>query len=623
MNKKSKMLSLALLVAIAATATPLKVHAATQINRVSGKDRYETAAKIASSGWTNSSVAILATGLDYPDALCATPLAKKYNNAPILLVQKDSLDQTGTTMIADELKSLGVTQAIIVGGTGVISAKVEAQLDNMKITHIRLAGQDRYETSLKIAQAVLPSTSMDSNSEVVVTTGENFPDALSIAPIAASKGIPIILSSSKGIDADTMQYLSAKPKSYLIGGSAVVPDSVQANFSFSERISGKDRFDTNVQVMKRFEGDLDFSKAYMATGNDFPDALSGSALASKTVSPIILSDKILSKVTGDYLSTKMPSIGDISVLGGDGAVSTSNIEDINYTDTDNTLLGNMINGGIAARHGQWIYELDQKDGYIYKESMDGSSRSLLIDDNAVFITTSGQYVYYLGFSADTPSIYRINDDGTGRTAIKSGNIGNFAILGDWIYYTEFSTDGTQATIGKIKTDGTGDVKFSTGGLNLNVDNNSVYFIKDGHITSISAADGSNETQINNDMVFKFQVVGSSIYYVNEDDNEKLYVINTDGTGKKKVLDKAVTSFNVSDGWIYYSDGTTSSDGKDIGGSKIYKIKTDGTENTKLNDEVSVGINIVGGWIYYINVKGDSEFYLVKIRTNGTSRQLLK
>ncbi|WDC84967.1 cell wall-binding repeat-containing protein [Caloramator sp. mosi_1] len=59
-----------------------------EVVRLSGQDRFQTAVKVSQQGWKNGSeVVILSRGDDFPDALCASTLSKKYD-APILLTQK-------------------------------------------------------------------------------------------------------------------------------------------------------------------------------------------------------------------------------------------------------------------------------------------------------------------------------------------------------------------------------------------------------------------------------------------------------------------------------------------------------------------------------------------------------
>ncbi len=114
---------------------------------MAGVDRYETSSEIALNGWTQCDYAVLASGEDYPDALCAAPLAGKYK-APILLTEKDSIPETTLSTI----KQLQVKNIFIIGGTGVISNTVEDQLKLLGISITRLFGQNRYETDIAVAK---------------------------------------------------------------------------------------------------------------------------------------------------------------------------------------------------------------------------------------------------------------------------------------------------------------------------------------------------------------------------------------------------------------------------------------------------------------------------------------
>lgn len=53
-----------------------------ETNRISGDDRYQTAVAVSQTGWQTSDYAVLARGDDYADALCAGPLAYKYDGPP-------------------------------------------------------------------------------------------------------------------------------------------------------------------------------------------------------------------------------------------------------------------------------------------------------------------------------------------------------------------------------------------------------------------------------------------------------------------------------------------------------------------------------------------------------------
>ncbi|EKN42606.1 cell surface protein, partial [Clostridium botulinum CFSAN001627] len=171
-----------------------KVKANDEINfeRLDGKGRYETSASICSGGWDTSEYAVLASGEGFADALSAAPLAKKYD-APIILTGKNKLNDNAK----DQLKKLDTKEVIIVGGPGSISEDIVTELKDLGIKVNRIYGEDRYKTSLKIAKEI------GVKNGVVVTNGLGFADALAMAPIAASKQMPILLTPSDKLTSDT------------------------------------------------------------------------------------------------------------------------------------------------------------------------------------------------------------------------------------------------------------------------------------------------------------------------------------------------------------------------------------------------------------------------------------
>lgn len=282
--------------------------------RIYGIDRYQTSIGISGSGWKNggSEVVVLATGEDFPDALSAAPLAKKYN-APILLTNSNSLD----TAVSAELARLGTKKVYIVGGQGAVSESVEYQIKARGIECVRIYGNDRYETSAAVANEI------GETDRIVVATGEDFPDALSIAPWAAANGAPILLTERDRLPQSTKDYIKKTriKTTYVIGGTGVVSNAVMSGLPGASRIYGQDRFGTNAAVLDRFTKDFNFKKLYLATGNDFPDALSGSALAALSDSPIVLTDIGALPNTKKIVDKNAANIEQVFILGGEGAVS--------------------------------------------------------------------------------------------------------------------------------------------------------------------------------------------------------------------------------------------------------------------------------------------------------------
>ena len=288
--------------------------------RLAGQTRYETAAAIAKQGWPQSDYVILAYGENYPDALASTPLAQKYN-APILLTTSSILpDSTKQALIDLQTKNV-----IIVGGTGVIFSSIDLELQSMGISVTRIFGNDKYETAIKIAQQITAS------SELFVCNSEDYPDALSAAPIAALKQIPIILVPRDYLPDSVKSYISSVniTKTYVIGYSDVIDDSVLNQFPNWERILGGDKYSRNIAVNQKFNAEFSSDKICLATGESFADALTGSAYAAKISSPVILVNNASPETTKSYYQQRLANATNVCVFGGTAVVSDSLIDSLN------------------------------------------------------------------------------------------------------------------------------------------------------------------------------------------------------------------------------------------------------------------------------------------------------
>ncbi|MBC2397106.1 cell wall-binding repeat-containing protein [Clostridium tetanomorphum] len=294
--------------------------------RLNGKNRYETASAISKHGWTQSQYILIANGENFPDALCSVPLAKKYN-APILLTNKNALSKEAE----EEIKRLGAKNIILVGGEGSISLNTENYIKtNFKGSTVeRIWGKDRYETSLKIAQK------LEFKGDVVVASSMHYADALSIAPVAAKNGMPILLTAKDKLSDGAKTYLKDKKvnKTYVIGGEGVISKKSESELNNVVRISGKDRFQTNVEILKAFQKDAKCNNVFVALGqgpkgNEFADALAGAALAAKVDGAMVLSAKDLPKDTEAYLKNSLSSEAKIFALGGEGVLPNTAVEKI-------------------------------------------------------------------------------------------------------------------------------------------------------------------------------------------------------------------------------------------------------------------------------------------------------
>lgn len=158
----------------------------------------------------------------------------------------------------------------------------------------RTAGSDRFETSVAVSRAAYPTPGAGIPA-AYIANGYAFPDALGAAPAAAKRGGPLLLSAQNAVPAKVMAELARlKPATILVaGGQAAISDAAVRQLQGLRagqkvvRVSGSDRFETSRAIASNAFG-TSASTAYLASGMNFPDALSAGAAAGAKRMPVIL-----------------------------------------------------------------------------------------------------------------------------------------------------------------------------------------------------------------------------------------------------------------------------------------------------------------------------------------------
>ncbi|MFJ8893787.1 cell wall-binding repeat-containing protein [Leifsonia sp. NPDC102414] len=197
-----------------------------------------------------------------------------------------------------------------------------------KLTTDRVAGSDRFATSVAVSKKAFPGTAP----VVYVASGLNYPDALAAGPAATKRGGPLLLTPPTGLTADVAAEVSRlKPTTIVVaGGPASVSDHVLSQLRTAapsatvNRAAGDDRFATSRSVAKGA-----FSTAntvYLASGANFPDALSAGGAAGSKGAPVLLVDGAASSVDS-ATAALLKSLGTKKVeLVGGSAVMSSGVE---------------------------------------------------------------------------------------------------------------------------------------------------------------------------------------------------------------------------------------------------------------------------------------------------------
>ena len=194
------------------------------VERIAGVDRYGTSEMVARrvTGITGKkNTGVIASGQVFPDALSVGTFASR-DGYPILLVKKNLVPD----QVVRAIKDLDINKTYIAGGTNTISKSTEAKLPGVLE---RMAGKDRYETSVAIAKSKFKD-----RREAFIASGEEFADALVISPVSGKYNRPTLLASrNKKTNAVVKKYIE---ESYLtsitaIGGEKYLPNSIMLDLA--------------------------------------------------------------------------------------------------------------------------------------------------------------------------------------------------------------------------------------------------------------------------------------------------------------------------------------------------------------------------------------------------------
>ncbi len=303
--------------------------------RVSGDTRYDTMAEVVKTGnFEGSDTVIIASGKNFPDALSASGLAGLYN-APIILVN-DQLAGSQAEALLDQIKP---ANAIIVGGSMSVSDSIALEIANKGINVSRSFGEMRYDTSVQIYKDAIANGKQWGDTAILVS-GNNYPDALSIAPFAYAAKAPVFLTNfDNGLSSDTAAALANFDKIVIVGGEKSVPQVVENQLKATSgasivRLAGEDRYQTCSKV-NAWETGMDSDAAFapsvtmswnttaVASAENYPDSLVSSPTLGKAGGVLVLAD---GSALGHYnidntIKSNIDTIGNAYIFGGPAAVS--------------------------------------------------------------------------------------------------------------------------------------------------------------------------------------------------------------------------------------------------------------------------------------------------------------
>ncbi len=313
------------------------------VERISGRDRFETAAATASRFRDNGgslATVVLVSGRSFADALSAAGLAGLLR-ATVLFTERDTLPDPTRQRLVD-----GWTRhVVIVGGTAAVNADVEAELTELDITVERIAGADRYATAAAVARRIGKDGigGWLGRRTALVVSGVEWADALAVGPAAWAGPHPIVLTGARYPAAEVAELLAELDVSHAV----VVARQGALSFGVARvlRDAGLDvrwlsrttAAETSGRVARElalthpeFPGEI----AATVSGADFVDGLAAAPLLGLLGATLVLDDALPGgrgiAPQGRYFATWLESqlrVQHALIIGGYTAVPTSTLRE--------------------------------------------------------------------------------------------------------------------------------------------------------------------------------------------------------------------------------------------------------------------------------------------------------
>ena len=314
--------------------------------------------------------------------------------------------------VAKRLASGLLAGALALGGLAISGGSVSAKTPTT--TSKRIQGSDRYSTALAIATNYVASANNATwagSANIILASGENYPDALAAAALAKRVNAPIILTRPDALPSSVRDWLlvnsaaftaSATGKVYVVGGTAAVSEdvvtAVLSNINAATdltphtavRLGGNDRYATAAAI-NAVAGLIDSTDAViLVNGSNYADAVSAGPLAYQAEWPIIpIKDGALdSNATATLTKIATAAAGaanvEVVIVGGYAAIPKSVEQSLvslgmlpssiqRYWGADRYQTALSLNAALYAGNGTLAG--------VHSQKMDGSQIALISGEN--------------------------------------------------------------------------------------------------------------------------------------------------------------------------------------------------------------------------------------------------
>lgn len=254
--------------------------------------------------------------------------------------------------------------------------------------------------------------------------------------------------------------------------------------------------------------------------------------------------------------TRISELKGDRIIDGDNAYfidRENKIIKMNIADSTTVSLSDKKAEMIAMYNGfiYYIHNLNGDANAIYKLKTDGTEETKVYDGWAKYLKSDGENVYFIN---EDDRISRLTQSGAER--ITSGTVVSALYFSqDYIIYKAYKWN-SGAKLYKINK-----VTEEDNRIGFDSPSGFSYSTASGYLTYYY-------TPLE-------RVVDDWIYYVNEDEENSLFKIKVDGTGRTRLNNSDSTIIDIYGDWLYYHNNSDN--------SRVYKVRIDGTEDSKFLD----------------------------------------
>lgn len=324
--------------------------------------------------------------------------------------------------------------------------------------------------------------------------------------------------------------------------------------------------------------------------------------------------------------------------GADSAGSSSNSAAVGKVATDSAEgkagfePGNILNQGIAAGSGEWVYYSDiATENQLFRMKADGSEKSRVSEDSVKYINVLGNIIYYVNLT-DGEKIYSIKYDGSEKTKITDNASEEMYVYGDRIIYVNKSDCENIYSMAVNGSDKKLLVDFKyepEGNIMVALDGGWIYYTSkpDGALHKMKL-DGSEKFDFSQKGIMNLNVLNGKIVYThlipNESADFSIYTMNTDGSGEA-MLKKGKLTYNpwyiiARDKYVYIVDQWGYDDLRTDDDYDICRVPIDGSsDGERLTKTGALYFSITGDWIYY---SGFNDNKMHRVKLNGSGEKVL-